>query len=118
MADLIGSSIEELGSFIRDASQHKHKRKAGHTVRAPDLYGGRTFATLDEGVAYAEQVGFGEIIERGVRAASGLRNELRARRAVPPPGAQHLFADLSLPSYDAGVAALLTRRVLDFLRAR
>ena len=34
------------------------------------------------------------------------------------PGAQHLFADPSLPSYDAGAAALLTRRVLDFLRAR
>ena len=33
------------------------------------------------------------------------------------PGRQHYFADSSLPSYDAGAAALLTRRVLDFLRA-
>ena len=33
------------------------------------------------------------------------------------PGDQHLFADRSLPSYDADAAALLTRRVLDFLAA-
>ena len=51
-------------------------RRAGHTVHAPDLYDGRTFATLDEGMAYAEQVGFGEIIERGERAANGLPHEL------------------------------------------
>jgi len=31
------------------------------------------------------------------------------------PGDQHLFADNSLPSFDAESAALLTRRVLDFL---
>jgi dienelactone hydrolase len=30
-------------------------------------------------------------------------------------GDQHYFADSSLPSYDAEAAALLTRRVLDFL---
>src|SRR5436305_1142442 len=51
-------------------------RRAGHTVHAPDLYDGRTFASLEEGMAYAEQVGFGEIIERGVRAANELSNEL------------------------------------------
>ena len=51
-------------------------RRAGHTVHAPDLYDGRTFATLDEGLAYAQQVGFGEILERGVRAAEGLADEL------------------------------------------
>jgi dienelactone hydrolase len=34
------------------------------------------------------------------------------------PGDQHCFADSSLPSYDAGAAALLTRRVLDFLETR
>ncbi len=34
------------------------------------------------------------------------------------PGDRHLFADNSLPSYDAGAAALLTRRVLDFLATR
>src|ERR1700688_2722094 len=51
-------------------------RRAGHTVHAPDLYDGRTFATLDEGMAYVGKVGFAEIIERGVRAANGLPSEL------------------------------------------
>lgn len=31
------------------------------------------------------------------------------------PGEEHLFADSSLPSYDQAAAALLTRRVLEFL---
>lgn len=31
------------------------------------------------------------------------------------PGDKHLFADAGLPSYDAAAAALLMRRVLDFL---
>ena len=34
------------------------------------------------------------------------------------PGDQHYFADSSLPSYDPDATALLTRRVLDFLRPR
>ncbi len=51
-------------------------RRAGHTVHAPDLYDGRTFDTLDEGVAYAGEIGFGEVIERGVRTAEGLSAEL------------------------------------------
>src|SRR5204863_906478 len=34
------------------------------------------------------------------------------------PGDRHLFADRSLPSFDAGAAALLTRRVLEFLANR
>jgi dienelactone hydrolase len=51
-------------------------RRAGHTVHTPDLFDGRTFATIDEGLAYAEEVGFGEIIERGVRAAETLPREL------------------------------------------
>ncbi|HEY7707442.1 MAG TPA: dienelactone hydrolase family protein [Gaiellaceae bacterium] len=51
-------------------------RAAGHTVHTPDLYDGRTFDTLDDGVAYAQEVGFGEIIERGTREADGLPSEL------------------------------------------
>jgi dienelactone hydrolase len=51
-------------------------RRAGHTVHTPDLFDGRTFGTIDEGLGYAEEVGFGEIIERGVRAAEALPNEL------------------------------------------
>jgi dienelactone hydrolase len=164
-------------------------RRAGHTVHTPDLYDGRVFQSLDDGVAYAGQVGFGDIVERGVRAADALVSELvyagfslgvmpaqklaqtragahgallfescaptsefgpawpadvpvqihgmdadpffagegdidAARALVTSaehaelflyPGDQHLFADSSLPSYDATAAALLTRRVLDFL---
>lgn len=47
-------------------------RAAGHVVHAPDLYDGRTFAELADGVAYAEQVGFDAIIRRGVAAAEEL----------------------------------------------
>jgi dienelactone hydrolase len=166
-------------------------RGAGHTVHTPDLFGGRTFATVEEGVGYAGEIGFGEVLERGVRAAAqlpddlvyagfslgvmpaqklaqtrpGARGALLFYSCVPVtefspawpegvpvqihgmdndpffagegdidaaralvreaehaelflyPGDQHLFADNSLPSYDADAAALLTRRVLDFLSA-
>ena len=47
-------------------------RAAGHTIHAPDLYHGRTFGDLKEGVAYAEEVGFPAIIRRGSDAAKGL----------------------------------------------
>ena len=167
-------------------------RAAEHVVHTPDLYEGKTFTELADGVGYAEQVGFGTIIERGGLAADGLPNEivyvgfslgvlpaqklaqtrpgargallfyscvptsafgtpwpadvpvqihamdadpifvdegdLDAARALVAsaehaelflyPGSQHYFADASLPSYDADAAALLSRRVLDFLRTR
>src|SRR2546423_8727436 len=51
-------------------------RAAGHVVHAPDLYAGRPFTDLDEGVGYAKEVGFGTIGERGRLAADGLPNEL------------------------------------------
>jgi dienelactone hydrolase len=51
-------------------------RAAGHTVHTPDLYDGRTFAELDDGVGYAKEVGFDTIAERGRLAAEGLPNEL------------------------------------------
>lgn len=164
-------------------------RRAGHTVHAPDLYDGRTFATLEEGVDYARETGFDEVTARGLRFAEGLPAELvyagfslglgpaqrlaqtrpgargallfhaclpvsefgpswpagvpvqihamesdpefdngwdlpAARALVEEaedgelflyPGDRHLFADSSLPSYDADAAALLIRRVLSFL---
>ena len=167
-------------------------RRAGHTVHTPDLYHGRTFDTLDEGVAYADEVGFGEIIEKGVSAAAdlpealfyagfslgvlpaqklaqtrpGARGALLFHSFVPTsefgsswpvdvpvqihgmetdpffagegdldaarafvesseqaelfvyPGDQHLFADSSLPSYDAGATQLLSQRVQSFLETR
>jgi dienelactone hydrolase len=167
-------------------------RRAGHVVHVPDLFDSRTFATLEEGVAHAEAIGFGEVIDRGVRVAdqlpaelvyagfslgvlpaqklaqtrAGARGALLFYSCVPTsefgsawpaevpvqvhgmdadpifvgegdidaaralvetaphaelflyPGDQHYFADSSLPSYDADAAALLTRRVLDFLATR
>jgi dienelactone hydrolase len=51
-------------------------RDAGHTVHTPDLYDGNTFDDLDAGVGYAKQVGFGEIAERGQRAADDLPDGL------------------------------------------
>ena len=51
-------------------------RQAGHTVHAPDLYNGRTFATLEAGIANAKEIGFGNLLEAGVRAADSLSSEL------------------------------------------
>ena len=51
-------------------------RAAGHVVHAPDLYDGKTFGDLDEGMAYAKEVGFDTIVERGRLAAESLPNEL------------------------------------------
>lgn len=51
-------------------------REAGHTVHVPDLYEGRTFDTLDEGIAYAQNVGFETILQRGRDAAAKLRDAL------------------------------------------
>jgi len=51
-------------------------RGEGHTVHTPDLYEGRTFDTLDQGIAHAEEIGFGEVLERGVRAVQALPAEL------------------------------------------
>src|SRR4051812_43465214 len=51
-------------------------RRAGHTVHAPDLFDGRTFGSIEEGMAHVEELGFGEIIARGDRAAADLPEEL------------------------------------------
>jgi dienelactone hydrolase len=52
-------------------------RRAGHTVHTPDLFEGRTFGTLDEGMRYAEEIGGpDEVIGRGVKAVEGLPADL------------------------------------------
>jgi len=51
-------------------------RTAGHVVHAPDLFGGRTFETIDDGVAHAEEVGMDALIERGVAVADQLPENL------------------------------------------
>ena len=161
-------------------------RGAGHTVHTPDLFDGRTFASIEEGFGFAKERGFDTIRERGAAAADGLgeglvyagfsfgvtiaqrlaqtspgargalliysclpvsefgeawphgvpvqihgkegdeffEEDLPAARglATSPdadlflyPGQEHLFADPSLPAYDADAAALLRQRVLTFL---
>lgn len=167
-------------------------RASGHTVHVPDLFDGQTFATIEEGAAFAGEVGFGALIDRGVGLAdalpaglvyagfsmgvlpaqklaqtrSGARGALLFESCVPTSefgdgwprgvpvqihgmdadpffagegdidaaralvedaresaraelfvyhGDVHLFADSSLPSFDAEATASLTQRVLDFL---
>jgi dienelactone hydrolase len=51
-------------------------RGAGHTVHTPDLFEGRTFATIDEGVGHAQEIAFGEVMQRGARAVEDLPAEL------------------------------------------
>src|SRR5262245_48077137 len=162
-------------------------RQAGHVVHTPDLFDGRTFDTIDDGMAFAREAGFGALVEQGVAAADaigpdavyagfsfgvvvaqqlaqtrpgargavlmysclpvsefgdawpdGLPVQVHGKEADPffaedleaaqalvdstdqaelflYPGQEHLFADSSLPAYDAAAAALLTERVLAFL---
>ena len=164
-------------------------RTAGHTVHTPDLFDGRTFSTIEEGMAFAREKGFGALAERGVAAAQDIgpelvyagfsfgvmaaqqlaqtrpgargallmysclpvsefggvwpegvpvqvhgkdadpffEEDLEAAQALVAsseqaelflyPGEEHLFADSSLPAYDAPAARLLTERVLAFLAA-
>jgi dienelactone hydrolase len=164
-------------------------REAGHAVHTPDLFDGRTFARIEEGMAFARDAGFGALAERGVAAARDIRPEavyagfsfgvmvaqqlaqtrpgargallmsgclpasefgdgwpegvpvqvhgkegdpffdedLEAAQALVDsteraelflyPGEEHLFADSSLPDYDAAAAVLLTERVLEFLES-
>lgn len=190
MADILlfHHALGQTKGFLAFADE---LRQAGHIVHAPDLYDGHAFNTLDEGIAYANELGFTKILERSLGAADSLRNDLvyagfslgvvpaqklaqtrpgargallfhscvpvstfgtwptdmpaqihamdadpifvgegdleAARELVAStdkaelflyPGTQHYFADSSLSSYDAGATALLTRRVLDFLRNR
>ena len=166
-------------------------RASGHTVHLPDLFDGRTFDSIEEGMTHIQGVGFDDLRARGVRVAddyprelvyagfsfgetiaqqlaqtrAGARGALLFYSCVPItgewafgpwpdgvpvqihgmdndpyfagegdidaareivekvgdaelfvyPGDQHYFADSSLPSYDPESAALLMRRVLEFL---
>lgn len=51
-------------------------RAAGHAVHLPDLFEGRTFPSIDDGVAFAEEIGMDTVIERGVAAANQLPVDL------------------------------------------
>ena len=45
-------------------------------MHTPDLFDGRTFPTLDEGMAYAKSVGFDAILDRGVSEGGGTRADV------------------------------------------
>ncbi|PWJ54934.1 Dienelactone hydrolase [Quadrisphaera granulorum] len=47
-------------------------RETGHTVHTPDLFDGRTFATIEQGLAHVQETGFDAVRLRGVAAADGL----------------------------------------------
>ena len=188
MADvLLYHHIQGLTEGVRSFGEELSR--AGHTVQTPDLFDGRTFDTIEEGIAFARNEGFGALTERGAAVADELdpelvyagfsfgagiaqqlaqtrpgargalllysclpvsefgdawpegvpvqvhvkdgdpffADDLEAAQALVAstdqaelflyPGEEHLFADSSLPAYDAAAAALLTERVLAFLDA-
>ncbi|MEY9124902.1 dienelactone hydrolase family protein [Bradyrhizobium yuanmingense] len=51
-------------------------RAGGHTVHTPDLFDGRIFQSIEEGVAYINEIGFDQMRERGVRVADELPSDL------------------------------------------
>ena len=51
-------------------------RRAGHVVHVPDLFDGRTFDSLEEGMRFVDHLGFGAVIARGVDSVGGLSTSL------------------------------------------
>ncbi|MGK5446887.1 dienelactone hydrolase family protein [Streptomyces radiopugnans] len=47
-------------------------REAGHEVHTPDLYGGRTAGTVEEGMAIKDGIGRDELLRRAVAATAPL----------------------------------------------
>ena len=52
-------------------------RDAGHTAHTPDLYGGRTFNTIEDGMAHSEEIGGPmAIVDRARAAVESLPSEV------------------------------------------
>jgi dienelactone hydrolase len=51
-------------------------RADGHIVHTPDLFGGRIFPSIEEGLAYIEKIGFDDLRKCGVRIADCLPFDL------------------------------------------
>lgn len=51
-------------------------RQAGHIVHTPDLFDGRTFDSIEEGLGFVRELGFGEVMARGERAVAALPESL------------------------------------------
>lgn len=47
-------------------------RKHGHLVIVPDYYDGRTFDSIEAGVAHAESIGFAQVIDRAIASVQPL----------------------------------------------
>ncbi|MEO6062562.1 MAG: dienelactone hydrolase family protein [Thermoflexales bacterium] len=51
-------------------------RHSGHIVHTPDLFDGRTFGSIETGMSFVRQLGFGEVLARGERVVENLPAEL------------------------------------------
>ena len=51
-------------------------RTAGHIVHTPDLFDGRIFDNLEQGMRFVSELGFGEVIKRGEQAVQDLPSDL------------------------------------------
>jgi dienelactone hydrolase len=71
---LLFHHVHGLTSGVRGFAEQL--RRAGHTVHTPDLFDGKVFDSSEEGVAYAREVGFDTLSERGESVAEGLPSEL------------------------------------------
>ena len=58
-------------------------RAAGHRVHTPDLYDGRTFDTVEEGMAFKEEITNDELLRRAVIAVAPLLTSVNG--TTPPP---------------------------------
>ncbi|RIW32060.1 dienelactone hydrolase [Bacillus salacetis] len=66
-------------------------KEAGHIVHVPDLFDGRTFSSLEEGLGFVKEIGFEEVTARGVQAASELSEDIvYAGFSLGVPAAQKL----------------------------
>ena len=89
-------------------------RRAGHEVQTPDMFEGNTFASIEEGMEYAEEHGFGVLAQRGVDAVEGMPQGLvyagfsfgvmpAQQLAQTRPGARGaVFIDSCLPVSEFG----------------
>ncbi|MGW4203075.1 dienelactone hydrolase family protein, partial [Streptomyces sp. NPDC004726] len=62
-----------LRPAVRSAAERLEA--AGHRVWTPDLFDGRTFETVEEGMAYQQEIGKDELLKRAILAAAA-RSEL------------------------------------------
>ncbi|HET8570701.1 MAG TPA: dienelactone hydrolase family protein [Candidatus Limnocylindria bacterium] len=51
-------------------------RSAGHTVHSPDLFDGRTFDSIDEGMSFIQGSGMEQMVAKGERIADELPSNL------------------------------------------